>query len=113
MVGRGMVKKRPKQSHDMTLRETSLTPISLPTTTSTPLPSTLMDTSTSPLSSVRDLDADLSEIDILIQRYLANTQYKTAVFWADKRLALCRKSGFKVSFIDVAHFIKVYRFYVW
>ncbi|VDM08172.1 unnamed protein product [Wuchereria bancrofti] len=53
-----------------------------------------------------DGNCKFSEIDSLIQRYLASAQYKTALFWAEKQLALCRKNGFQPSFVDMARFIK-------
>lgn len=51
---------------------------------------------------------NLEQVDILIRRYLSNGQYKTALFWADKRLALSRRKKRPPSLVDVAEFIKVY-----
>lgn len=50
---------------------------------------------------------DLTKVDAVIQRYLTTAQYKSAIFWADKRLALCRRDRQLPSFVDMAEFVKV------
>ncbi|KAL4003184.1 Tetratricopeptide repeat family protein [Acanthocheilonema viteae] len=104
MVGRSTVKQRPAPAHESAVKDLVQTPTSLATSSTSAL-STPVDTSRPLLPN--DGNCDFSEIDNLIQRYLASTQYKTALFWADKRLALCRKNGSQPSLVDMARFIKV------
>uniref|UniRef100_A0A0R3RH95 TPR_REGION domain-containing protein n=1 Tax=Elaeophora elaphi TaxID=1147741 RepID=A0A0R3RH95_9BILA len=104
MVGRSTVKQRPTPARESTIKDLAQTPTSLPTS-STSAMSTSVDTSQA--LATNDGSSEFGEIDNLIQRYLASTQYKTALFWADKRLALCRRNGSQPSFVDMARFIKV------
>ncbi|MFH4979720.1 hypothetical protein AB6A40_006429, partial [Gnathostoma spinigerum] len=63
------------------------------------------------LCSVTSNDAahssDFTSVDRLIKRYISTAQYKTAVFWADKRLSMCRKDGRPPSYVDMAEFLNV------
>ncbi|EJD76296.1 CBR-EMB-27 protein [Loa loa] len=105
MVGRSAIKQRPIPTRESTIEDLARTPTSLPTSSTSALSAPLDVPSQALLTS--DGNCGFSEIDSLIQRYLASTQYKTALFWADKRLALCRKNGSQPSFVDMARFIKV------
>ncbi|VDM38787.1 unnamed protein product [Toxocara canis] len=65
---------------------------------------------TTPLSSFDERIAsvvDLGQLNTLIKRYLSSGQFKTALFWADKRLALSHKKGRPLSLVDMAEFINV------
>lgn len=55
-----------------------------------------------------DLANEFTEIDNLIRRYIDTCQFKLAILWADKRLALCRKGGRPPSFFDMAKYVKVF-----
>uniref|UniRef100_A0A915PZK6 Uncharacterized protein n=1 Tax=Setaria digitata TaxID=48799 RepID=A0A915PZK6_9BILA len=105
MVGRNTAKQRSTPAREPVTKGLSQTPKSLPTS-STSMLSTPADASSRGLVTI-DGKFEFSEIDSLIQRYLTSTQYKTALFWADKRLALCRRNGTQPSFVDMAQFIKV------
>ncbi|VDK66443.1 unnamed protein product [Onchocerca ochengi] len=105
MVGRSAVKQRSTPAHESSIKDLVQTPSSLPTSSISMLSAPLDASSRAAL--INDGNYEFGEIDNLIQRYLANMQYKTALFWADKRLALCRKNGSQPSFIDMARFIKV------
>lgn len=72
-----------------------------------PIAAVPFDSSTPIHSAPGNGNFESAEIDSLVQRYLASAQYKTALFWADKRLALCRKNGSQPSFVDMAEFVKV------
>ncbi|VDO27497.1 unnamed protein product [Onchocerca flexuosa] len=105
MVGRSAVKQRSTPARESSMKDLVQTPSSLPTSSISMLSAPLDASSRAALTN--DGNYEFGEIDNLIQRYLANMQYKTALFWADKRLALCRKNGSQPSFIDMARFIKV------
>ncbi|CAG9539118.1 unnamed protein product [Cercopithifilaria johnstoni] len=105
MVGRSTVKQRPTLPRESTIKDLVQTPTSLPTSSTSAL-STPVDTSSRALLT-NNGNCEFSEIDSLIQRYLASTQYKTALFWADKRLALCRRNGSQPLLVDMARFIRV------
>ncbi|MCP9259431.1 Cell division cycle protein 16-like protein [Dirofilaria immitis] len=102
MVGRGAIKQRPIPTGELSIKDLVQTSSSLPTS-STSVVSTPLNTS----ARIALTNCEFSEIDGLIQKYLTSAQYKTALFWADKRLALCRRNGSQPSFVDMARFIKV------
>ncbi|VDK70239.1 unnamed protein product [Litomosoides sigmodontis] len=104
MVGRNAVKQRPTPARESAIKDLAQTPTSLPTSSTSAL-STAAEISRPLL--INDENYEFSEIDSVIQRYLTSTQYKTALFWADKRLALCRKNGSQPTLVDMARFIKV------
>ncbi|KHN82823.1 Cell division cycle protein 16 -like protein [Toxocara canis] len=82
---------------------------SLPSTSLSPMRTTTEDFTT-PLSSFDERIAsvvDLGQLNTLIKRYLSSGQFKTALFWADKRLALSHKKGRPLSLVDMAEFINV------
>ncbi|VDK73505.1 unnamed protein product [Gongylonema pulchrum] len=72
------------------------------------MPGVPLESSTPRMSQSTDGTFEVAEIEGLIRRYVTIGQYKTAMFWADKRLALCRKNNERASFVDMAEFVKVF-----
>ncbi|VDK61032.1 unnamed protein product, partial [Anisakis simplex] len=110
MVGRNTTNKNaPSYLFDAS-QEQYLTPPLQPLPNTSPTPTRVnvgeMSTPLGNLSERMTSALDQTQVDALIKRYLDNGQFKTAMFWADKRLVLSRKKDRPLSLVDVAEFIK-------
>uniref|UniRef100_A0A915APB9 Cell division cycle protein 16 n=1 Tax=Parascaris univalens TaxID=6257 RepID=A0A915APB9_PARUN len=108
MVGRTPGKRAPSV---LDVTKQLITPPLQPLPSTSPTPTHAMaDECTTRLCGFNDRIAstvNLEQVDVIIRRYLSSGQYKTALFWADKRLALAGKKKRPPSLVDVAEFIKV------
>lgn len=59
------------------------------------------------LAAIEPDSLNRADLDALVQEHICNGEHKTAVFWAEKRLALCSDWPMYKKYPEIAEYLNV------